>query len=94
MKRSNANVAADNGTAPAGQESLGLKGRYLDVHGAAAYLNVSRWTLYKLVERRKIPFIPIQPAEEGDEAKRAIVRFDALALDRWMAKQAINPAQA
>lgn len=94
MKRSNSNVAADSGAATAGQESMGLKERYLDVHGAAAYLNVSRWTLYKLVERRKIPFIPIQPAEERAEAKRAIVRFDALALDRWMAKQAINPAQA
>ena len=87
-------LLADSGAAPAGQESTGHKGRYLDVHGAAAYLNVSRWTLYKLVERRKIPFIPIQPAEEADEAKRAIVRFDAIALDRWMAKQAINPAQA
>ena len=64
--------------------------RYLDVRGAAAYLHVSRWTLYKLVERRRIPFIPIQPAEECD-AKRAIVRFDALALDKWMAGQAVNP---
>ena len=66
--------------------------RYLDVNGAAAYLNVSRWTLYKLVDRRRIPFIPIQPAE-GGEAKRSIVRFDAQALDRWMAKQAVNPPQ-
>lgn len=64
--------------------------RYLDVHGAAAYLHVSRWTLYKLVERRRIPFIPIQPMEEG-EARRAIVRFDALALDKWMTAQAVNP---
>jgi|CXWL01.1.fsa_nt_gi predicted DNA-binding transcriptional regulator AlpA len=67
--------------------------RYLDVQGAAAYLHLSRWTLYKLVERRRIPFIPIQPAE-GGEAKRAIVRFDALVLDRWMAQQAVNPPSA
>lgn len=67
-------------------------GRYLDVEGAAAYLHVSRWTLYKLVARRRIPFIPIQPAEEG-QAKRAIVRFDAQVLDRWMAKQTVNPPQ-
>lgn len=65
-------------------------GRYLDVEGAAAYLHLSRWTLYKLVQRRRIPFIPIQPAEEG-QAKRAIVRFDALALDKWLAAQAVNP---
>ena len=64
--------------------------RYLDVQGAAAYLHLSRWTLYKLVERRRIPFIPIRPAEEG-EATRAIVRFDALALDRWMAAQSVDP---
>jgi predicted DNA-binding transcriptional regulator AlpA len=64
--------------------------RYLDVHCAAAYLSVSRWTLYKLVERRRIPFIPIRPAEEG-EAKKAIVRFDVQALDRWMAEMTVNP---
>lgn len=67
--------------------------RYLDVQGAAAYLNLSRWTLYKLVERRRIPFIPIHPGERG-EKKRAIVRFDSLALDRWMARQAVDPPSA
>ena len=67
--------------------------RYLDVQGAAAYLHISRWTLYKLVERRRIPFIPIHPAAEG-QTKRAIVRFDALALDRWMAAQSVNPPKA
>jgi hypothetical protein len=64
--------------------------RYLDIHGASAYLHISRWTLYKLVERRRIPFIPVWPSEEG-VATRAIVRFDALALDRWMAQQSVNP---
>ena len=76
--------------AAASPEAMGPKARYLDVHCAAAYLSVSRWTLYKLVERRRIPFISIQPAEEG-HAKRAIVRFDAQALDRWMAELTVNP---
>ena len=93
MKKIFTDNGADGGAATAGQEAMGFGTRYLDVHGAAAYLQVSRWTLYKLVERRRIPFIPIQPAEDG-EAKRAIVRFDARALDRWMAKRAVNPPQS
>ena len=93
MKKNYVNGVSDSGAAPASFESMGSGNRYLDVHRAAAYLQVSRWTLYKLVERRRIPFIPIQPGEDG-EAKRAIVRFDAHALDRWMAKQSINPAEA
>jgi excisionase family DNA binding protein len=68
-------------------------GRYLDVQGAAAYLRLSRWTLYKLIERRRIPFIPIHPTE-GGEVKRAMVRFDSQALDRWMAAQSVNPPEA
>ena len=93
MRKIDANVMEHSGASATSRESMGPGARYLDVHGAAAYLQVSRWTLYKLIERRRIPFIPIQPAEEG-EAKRAIVRFDAQALDRWMAKQAVNPPQS
>ena len=90
MKKINGSVMENGSAAATNRDSMGPGARYLDVHGAAAYLQVSRWTLYKLIERRRIPFIPIQPAEEG-EAKRVIVRFDAQALDRWMAKQAVNP---
>lgn len=66
--------------------------RYLDIQGAAAYLHLSRWTLYKLVQRRRIPFIPIAPSEEG-AAKRAIVRFDRVALDAWMRGQMVEPPE-
>jgi hypothetical protein len=74
------------GNAPAGN-------RYLTVMEAAAYLRVSRWSLYKLVQRRLIPYISLTTSENSCDSpsSKAIVRFDTTALDKWLAKKAINP---
>src|SRR3989442_10712876 len=50
--------------------------RYLDVDTAARYLCMSRHALYHRVSRRQIPF-----ARQG-----WVLRFDRVALDRWMSK--------
>lgn len=54
--------------------------RYLTVEQAAAYLQVSKWSLYKLVERRDIPFIPFG----------RLLRFDRMAIDRWVEKRSVQ----
>lgn len=68
---------------------LAVGKRYLTVAEAASYLCVSRWTLYKLVDRRLIPFISI--GTNGQASARNLVRFDVKALDQWMEKKAITP---
>jgi len=67
--------------------------RYLTIAEAASYLCVSRWSLYKLVQRRLVPFIPLTTGAVscGQAAGKAIVRFDIRALDQWMTKKAITP---
>jgi predicted DNA-binding transcriptional regulator AlpA len=66
--------------------------RYLAPKDAAAYLSLSVWSLYRLVERRAIPFIPLRPSADGSHAQgRASLRFDVAALDAWMRKQTVRP---
>ncbi|MEW5983706.1 MAG: helix-turn-helix domain-containing protein [Acidobacteriota bacterium] len=57
--------------------------RWLDVYAAAAYLSMSPVALYKMVERRQIPFV----------RKRRRVFFDRHALDEWMAKDAFSGSE-
>jgi len=65
--------------------------RYLTAKGAAQYLGLSVFSIYRLVERRSIPFVPLYPS--GDKRRRPSVRFDVEALDIWMRKHAVKPAQ-
>jgi hypothetical protein len=66
--------------------------RFLDIGGASAYLAISKWSLYRMVENRRIPFIPLSPsAQPGRSAKKPMIRFDRVALDGWMEKKAIRP---
>lgn len=51
--------------------------RYLSVTEVAAYLGLSRWTIYDLVDKRRIPFIKLS---------RKALRFDRLRVDSFMAK--------
>lgn len=67
-----------------------LPNRYLSPRDAARYLGLSVFSVYRLVERRAIPFIPLHPS--GPRAPgRASVRFDVQALDAWMRKQTVKP---
>lgn len=72
--------------------SITLVPRFLDINEAAHYLSLSKWSLYRLVELRQVPFIPLSPSERpGKAARRPSLRFDIKALDRWMEKKTINP---
>jgi excisionase family DNA binding protein len=55
--------------------------RYLDVAGAAEYLSLSTSYLFKLVSRRRIPFIKMG----------RLVRFDRNALDKWAGRRQVLP---
>ena len=66
--------------------------RYLAPKAAASYLGLSVWSLYRLVERRAIPFIPLRPSRSGAQSEgRPSLRFDTAALDLWMKKQTVRP---
>jgi excisionase family DNA binding protein len=66
--------------------------RYLTAKQAAAYLGLSVFSVYRLVERRAIPFVPLYPSGSAGKAKRPSVRFDIEALHHWMKKQTVKPA--
>ncbi|MBZ5634899.1 MAG: helix-turn-helix domain-containing protein [Acidobacteriia bacterium] len=67
-----------------------VQSRYISAKQAAAYLGISVFSVYRLVERRAIPFIPLRPSG-AQETGRASVRFDLHALDNWMQKQTVKP---
>jgi excisionase family DNA binding protein len=55
--------------------------RFMDISELADYLGLSRWTVYKLINHRRLPFIPV--------SKRTL-RFDRLKIDQWMEKQTVK----
>ena len=66
--------------------------RYLSAKQAAQYLGLSVFSVYRLVERRAIPFVPLYPSRAtGKSSNRPSVRFDIEALDVWMRKQTVKP---
>ncbi len=64
--------------------------RYLSILELAEYIGVSRWSLYKLVQRRRIPFIPIVIDGSPEQGKN-LVRFDVQEIDKWMSRRAVKP---
>ena len=65
--------------------------RYLTPKQAAIYLGLSVFSIYRFIERRAIPFIPLFPSGAAAErAHRPSVRFDIEALDVWMKKQVVK----
>jgi excisionase family DNA binding protein len=63
------------------EEKINKDKRFMDIDELAEYLGISRWTVYKLISKRRLPFIPI--------SKRTF-RFDRLKIDQWMEKQGIK----
>lgn len=55
--------------------------RFLNVQELANYLGLSRWTIYSLVNKREIPFIPLS---------RKALRFDRGHIDKWMERKEIR----
>ena len=78
----------------AGERSpITIRPRYLSPKQAAMYLGLSVFSIYRLVERRAIPFVPLYPSGSARKpTKRPSVRFDIEALDSWMKKQTVKPA--
>src|ERR1700730_5135341 len=71
----------------------GIEARYLSPKQAARYLGLSVFSIYRLIERRAIPFIPLYPSgTKTTSSSRASVRFDSQALDAWMSKQTVKPS--
>ena len=64
-----------------------LEKRYLTVEQLAEYIQVLKWSIYKLVDRRRIPFIGLTIT--GDDGKKAI-RFDIRAIDKWMNQRSVS----
>ena len=72
-------------------ELMEIGHRYLSPKQAAQYLGVSVFSIYRLIERRAIPFIPLHPSRSrADPMSRASVRFDLHVLDAWMRKQTVK----
>ena len=70
-----------------------IQQRYLSPKDAAIYLGLSVFSIYRLVERRAIPFVPLYPSgRTAKSTNRPSVRFDIEALNAWMKKQAVRPA--
>lgn len=57
-----------------------MEKRYLNVDECAVYLNVSKHTVYGWISKGKLPHYKI-----GGK----LVRFDLLALERWMERKKI-----
>ena len=66
------------------------KPRYISAKQAAVYLGISVYSVYRLVERRAIPFVPLHPSGIG-AGGRPSVRLDVHELDAWMQRQTVKP---
>lgn len=55
--------------------------RFLNIKELGEYVGLSRWTIYALVDKRKIPFIPLS---------RKALRFDRIHIDKWMEKKEVK----
>ncbi len=53
--------------------------RYMTMEQLCDYLSITKWTVYRLIARRDIPYMII--------SKRAY-RFDQNKIDQWMARKA------
>jgi hypothetical protein len=72
---------------------ISVRPRYLSPKQAATYLGLSIFSIYRLIERRAIPFVPLYPsAKAGQPTRRPSVRLDIHALDAWMRKQTVRSA--
>jgi excisionase family DNA binding protein len=52
----------------------------MTIEQLAEYLSISKWTIYRWINRREIPFIAVG----------RIRRFDPASIDEWMKKKTIK----
>ena len=58
-----------------------IKRRLIDIHAAAALLDLSVDTLYTMTSQRRIPYVKVG----------RLVKFDLRLLDEWITKNTIMP---
>lgn len=58
--------------------------RYLTMPQVCDYLSCSKWTIYRLINNREIPFFAV--------GKRAF-RFDQDAIDKWIKDKTMKTVQ-
>lgn len=63
--------------------------RYLTVEQAAEYLGFATSTIYLWKSQRKIPFIEY-PGKKGKHHNGGTLRFDRLALDRFIREHTVR----
>lgn len=73
------------------KNEIKINPRYMTVIEAADYLGMSKSSLYRMVENRMVPFIPLSPTKVGAAIRRPSLRFDVQALDKWMERKVIKP---
>lgn len=54
--------------------------RYMNIMQVGDYLSVSKYTIYRWVSQRDIPFIHVGK----------VLRFDPKAIDEWMQKKSVK----
>ena len=63
------------------EDFMDTQKKYMNIRELAVYLCLSRITIYRMIQKRKLPFIPL--------SKRAL-RFDVQEIDRWMRKNEVK----
>ncbi len=58
-----------------------IKRRLIDVHAAAALLDLSVSALYTMVSQRRVPFVKVG----------RLTKFDLTLLDEWIKKNTVMP---
>ena len=71
-------------------ETAGIIPRYLTAEQAAEYLSLAPSTLYDWVAKKRIPFVEF-PGKKGRHHNGGTLRFDRLALDRFMRQHSVKP---
>ena len=82
LKRNEVSLAPTRQAGREVQKEMGMEKRYLDIKELSGYIGLSRWSIYKLVNQRNLPHIPI--------TKRTF-RFDRVEIDKWMKEQNTKP---
>ena len=62
-----------------------VRGRLIDVPGAAEYLGTSERHIRRLVDEKRIPYTKLGPG------RSARLRFDTAKLDAWLDELSVDP---
>ncbi len=75
------NVEFKNETDSKNQMRDKLERRFLTMDELEGYLSLSKRSIYHLISKRELPFIPLS---------KRLYRFDRIAIDKWMLKRQVQ----